>query len=65
MNYKKFGKKYVIRINKGEKIVDTLRKICVENNITFGILSGIGAVSNQKKRNTFLQSFQEIMKSPH
>jgi len=48
MNFKRFGKKYVIRIDKGEKIVETLRKICIENEITHGIISGIGAVSKAK-----------------
>ena len=48
MNYRRFDKKYVIRIDRGEKIVETLAKICVENNITLGIISGIGAVSKAK-----------------
>ena len=28
MEYKKFGNKYVMRIDKGEEIVDTLKKFC-------------------------------------
>ncbi|NQV17634.1 MAG: DNA-binding protein [Armatimonadetes bacterium] len=44
MNFKRFGERFVIRIDKEEKIVETLTKICVENNITLGIISGIGAV---------------------
>ncbi len=48
MNYRRFGEKFVIRIDKDEKIVETITKICVENNITLGIISGIGAVSKAK-----------------
>ena len=48
MNYKRFAEKYVIRIDKGEKIVESIKKICIENNITLGIITGIGAVSKAK-----------------
>jgi len=45
MKFKKFGNKWVIRIDKGEEIVQTLTKICKDNKIKLGSISGIGAVS--------------------
>ena len=45
MLFKRFGNKYVIRIDKGEEIVACLKKICTDNKILVGSVSGIGAVS--------------------
>ncbi|MEA2020874.1 MAG: PPC domain-containing DNA-binding protein [Candidatus Caldatribacteriota bacterium] len=45
MKFKKFGNKWVVRIDKGEEIVLTLTKICKDNKIKLGSISGIGAVS--------------------
>lgn len=44
MEYRKFGSKYVIRIDKGEEIVETLKKFCEDEQITLGWIKGIGAV---------------------
>lgn len=44
MMFKKFGNKYIIRIDKGEEIVACLKKICMDNKILLGSVSGIGAV---------------------
>ncbi|MFW6268777.1 MAG: PPC domain-containing DNA-binding protein [Bacillota bacterium] len=48
MEYKKFDSQYVVRIDKGEEIVDTLREFCKENDINLGSVSGIGAVDKIK-----------------
>ncbi|WP_072725312.1 PPC domain-containing DNA-binding protein [Tepidibacter thalassicus] len=45
MKSKKFGNKYVLRIDKGEKIVDTLKQFCIDNKITLGTIHGIGATN--------------------
>ena len=45
MKSKKFGNKWVVRIDKGEEIVQTLKKFCQENKIKLGIINGIGAVN--------------------
>lgn len=45
MEFKKFENRYVVRIDKGEEIVETLKKFCRDNNITLGSISGIGAVN--------------------
>ena len=46
MDYKKFGNKYVIRIDRGDEVVDSLKRVCVENGVKLGTVSGIGAVNN-------------------
>lgn len=38
----------IARINKGNKIVDSIIKFCQENNISSAWITGIGAVSNVK-----------------
>ena len=48
MNYKKFDDKYVVRIDKGEEIVESLRSFCKEKDITLGSVVGLGAVDEVK-----------------
>jgi hypothetical protein len=43
MKYKKYGNIYLVRIDKGEEIISTLREFCHQNQIFFGKISGIGA----------------------
>lgn len=45
MEYKKFGNKYIIRIDKGEEVVDTLKKFCIDNKIRLGTITGLGATN--------------------
>ncbi|MDD3066313.1 MAG: DNA-binding protein [Candidatus Gracilibacteria bacterium] len=45
MQSKRFGNKIVIRIDKGEEIVEILKKVCEENQIKLGVVSGIGATN--------------------
>lgn len=45
MEYRKFGTKYVVRLDKGEDVVESLKTLCKENNIRLGTVSGIGAVN--------------------
>ncbi len=44
MDYRKFGSKYVVRLDKGEEIVGAIKNLCREKNIQLGTVSGIGAV---------------------
>ncbi|HEA84077.1 MAG TPA: DNA-binding protein [Thermodesulfobacterium geofontis] len=48
MEYKKFNNKYIVRIDKGEEIVETLKKFCEDNNIKLGTIRGIGATNSAK-----------------
>ena len=43
MNYKRFDNKVVVRIDKGEEIVDQLKTICKKLDIKLGSIIGIGA----------------------
>ena len=44
MKFKKFGNKWVVSINIGEEVVETLRKFCKDKQIKLGTINGIGAV---------------------
>jgi len=44
MTFKKTSKGYIVRLFKGEKIVESLTKFCEDENIASGIFHGIGAV---------------------
>ncbi|MDN5277054.1 MAG: uncharacterized protein PWR01_1019 [Clostridiales bacterium] len=43
MTYKRFGNTYVVSIEKGEEIVESLKRFCQEENIKLGYITGIGA----------------------
>lgn len=44
MEYRRFGNTYVLRLDKGEEIVATLKKFCSDQKIRLGWIKGIGAV---------------------
>jgi len=46
MQYKQIKNKYIIRIDPGEEIVETLKKFCKTHNITAGTITGLGATNN-------------------
>jgi len=43
MRYKRCGSKLVVRIDKGEEIIDTLLRVCGTCGIMLGLVSGIGS----------------------
>ncbi|MBI2655066.1 DNA-binding protein [Candidatus Woesearchaeota archaeon] len=43
MNFKKIGNSYVIRLDKGEKILESIKSFCAKNGIKCGHFNGIGA----------------------
>ncbi|AEF93306.1 protein of unknown function DUF296 [Desulfotomaculum nigrificans CO-1-SRB] len=45
MEFRKFGQKYVLRLDKGEEVVTTLKNFCRQNGIKLGSVTGIGAVN--------------------
>ncbi|MDD2376312.1 MAG: DNA-binding protein [Clostridia bacterium] len=45
MKYLKSENKYIVRIDKGEEVVYQIQKICIENNITAGSISGLGGTN--------------------
>lgn len=44
MEYRRFGDKYVVRLNRGEELVSSLTKLIEEEDIELGNVSGLGAV---------------------
>lgn len=48
MKSKKFDNKYLVRIDKGEEIVETLKEFCEKENIKLGTITGIGATNRVK-----------------
>lgn len=45
MEFKRFGSKYLVRLDKGEEIVSSLTDLVKKENIRLGRVSGIGAVN--------------------
>ena len=45
MKYFVRGATYVIRLDEGDKVVESLKSLCERDNIGAGVLNGLGAVS--------------------
>ena len=45
MKAKRFGRRFIVRIDKGEEIIETLTQLCRDNNIKLGTVQGIGATN--------------------
>jgi hypothetical protein len=45
MQYKKIENKIVFRLDKGEEIVESIKKICEEEKIKLGTVQGLGAIN--------------------
>ena len=46
MQFRRFGNKYFLRIDKGEEILATLKKFCEEEKITLAEVKALGAVDD-------------------
>lgn len=46
MEYRKFGDRYVVRIDRGEEIIASLTQVCKTEHIVLGSISGIGAADD-------------------
>ncbi|MBC7087974.1 MAG: DNA-binding protein [Tissierellales bacterium] len=44
MDYRAFGNKFIVRLNKGEEIVQKIKDLVEKENIKLGSIIGIGAV---------------------
>ncbi|WP_432666217.1 PPC domain-containing DNA-binding protein [Wukongibacter baidiensis] len=48
MEFKRFGNKVVMRIDRGEEVVETIKEFCTDQKITLGSISGLGAADRIK-----------------
>jgi len=48
MEFKRIGNKVIMRIDKGEEVVETIKKFCKDHGITLGSISGLGAADRIK-----------------
>lgn len=58
MEYERFGSKLIVRLDKGEEILESLTFLCRKNTIKLASVSGIGAV-NKVSIGLFRQESQE------
>lgn len=52
MQSRKVDNTYILRLDKGDEIIPTLQEFCKQNNISAGIVSGLG-VANEVKLGCF------------
>ncbi len=48
MDYRRFGTNYMVRIDRGEEIMESLTKMCKKEGILLGSVSGLGAADYAK-----------------
>ena len=46
MQYRKFGSKYYVRIDRGEEIMTTLKKFCEQEKISLAEVKALGAIDD-------------------
>ena len=46
MDFRKVGSTYILRLDRGEEILSSVKDFCVQNSITAAEVSGIGGVEN-------------------
>lgn len=45
MNYRKYNNKFIVSLERGEEIVESIKNLAKKESIRLGIVSGIGAVN--------------------
>lgn len=48
MEYSKFENKYILRLDKEEEIISSLKDFCINNSIRLGNISGLGSTNSIK-----------------
>ena len=46
MEYRKFGKRYVVRIDRGEEVIAKLKELCEKEEISLASIEGLGAADH-------------------
>lgn len=60
MKFKRFGNKYIIRMDKKEEVVAMLKQFCQDQGIRLGWIKGLGAVNRAK-----IGLFETVVKQYH
>ena len=47
MEYRVYGQDVVVRMDRGEEILDCIRQVCEKEHILLGSVSGIGAIGEE------------------
>ena len=63
MEYRKFGSDYLLRIDKGEEILQVISELCAKEGITLGTVSGLGAVGEETLGVFDRQAFQYVSRT--
>jgi len=50
MEFRKLENKYIVRLDKGEEVIETIKSLCQKEKIMIGSVFGIGAVKNIELR---------------
>ena len=67
MKYKKINDTYIIRLDKGERLLEALREFCAENQISCGYFFGIGSLDEAELAHYIVKSRKynsEIFRQP-
>jgi len=48
VEYRRFGDKYIVRLERGDEIIESIKKLAIEEKIRLGRVTGIGAVNRVK-----------------
>ena len=67
MKYKKINDTYIIRLDKGERLLETLKDFCVKNQINCGYFFGIGSLDEAELAHYIVKSKKytsEIFRQP-
>ena len=67
MNFKKIKNTYIIRLDRGEKIIENLKNFCAKNKIKCGYFSGIGALGEAELAHYIVEDRKyttKILKQP-
>lgn len=69
MEYRVFGESIILRLEKGEEVIESIKELCEKENVKLGLISGLGAANHvvvglfkvdEKKyySNTFEEDFE-------
>ncbi|MCW2278691.1 PPC domain-containing DNA-binding protein [Heliophilum fasciatum] len=46
MEYRRFGNKIIVRLDKGDEIITSIKRLCQEQKVFLGTVTGLGAIGH-------------------